>query len=159
MSSHPQLESIARTIIDGNKYVTLATADANGQPWASPVYYTPDGYGELYWASSPDSVHSRNVAERAEVGMVVFDSQVPIGGAEAVYMAAHVALVAGHDLERCAALYGSRFAELRVFAPDELRPPAPLRLYRATVTEHSVLVRGSDPVFGRGVDTRVVVTL
>ena len=159
MSSHPQLESIARSVIDGNKYVTLATADATGKPWASPVYYTPDGYGELYWASSPDSVHSRNVAARAEVAMVVFDSQVPIGGAEAVYMAAHVALVAEHDLERCAALYCSRFAELREFTPDELRPPALLRLYRATVTEHSVLVRGSDPVFGRGVDTRIVVTL
>ncbi len=159
MSSHPQLESIARTIIDDNKYVTLATADATGKPWASPVYYTPDGYGELYWVSSPESVHSRNIAERAEVGMVVFDSQVPIGGAEAVYMAAHVELVAEHDLERCAVLYGSRFPELRVFTMDELRPPALLRLYRATVTEHSVLVRGSDPVFGRGVDTRIVVTL
>lgn len=55
--------------------------------------------------------------------------------------------------------YVSRFAELRAFAPDELRGPAPLRLYRATIAEHSVLVRGSDPVFGQGVDTRIVVML
>jgi hypothetical protein len=63
------------------------------------------------------------------------------------------------SLERCAATYGSRFPELRVFRPDELQAPAELRLYRAKVVEHSVLVRGGDPEFGRGVDTRFVVSL
>lgn len=159
MTSPPELESIARTVIDDNKYVTLATADRAGRPWASPVYYTPDGYRAFYWASSPDSVHSRNIAERPSVSMVVFDSRVPIGGAEAVYMTASAEIVGDHELERCAALYASRFAELRTFTPEELRDPAPLRLYRATITEHSVLVRGSDPVFGQGIDARIVVTL
>jgi hypothetical protein len=63
------LERIARTVIDANNYMTLATADDAGRPWASPV-----------------------------------------------------------------------------------------RLYRAKVSEHSVLVEGGDPEFGRGVDTRLVVT-
>jgi hypothetical protein len=158
-SSHPKLERIARAVIEANKYMTLATADAAGRPWASPVYYTPEGHDVFYWVSSPDSVHSRNLAQRPELSIVIFDSQAPIGAAEAVYMVARADIVPDHELERCAATYGSRFPELRVFQPNELRGPAELRLYRANVAEHSVLVRGSDPEFGRGVDTRFVVSL
>jgi hypothetical protein len=33
------------------------------------------------------------------------------------------------------------------------------RLYRATVTEHSVLIRGGDPDHGRGADSRMTVFL
>jgi nitroimidazol reductase NimA-like FMN-containing flavoprotein (pyridoxamine 5'-phosphate oxidase superfamily) len=159
MSSHPKLERIARAVIDANKYMTLATADAAGRPWASPVYYTPDGYDVFYWASAPDARHSSNLAQRPDLSVVIFDSTVPIGGAEAVYMVARAEVVPDEELERCAELYGSRFPELRRFGPDELRAPAALRLYRATVTEHSVLVGGSDPELGRGVDTRLTVTL
>lgn len=158
-SSHPKLERIARAVIEDNKYMTLATADDAGRPWASPVYYTPEGHDLFYWVSSPDAVHSRNLAQRPELSIVIFDSQAQIGAAEAVYMVAGADIVPDDELERCAATYGSRFPELRVFRPDELRAPAELRLYRAKVVEHSVLVRGGDPDFGRGVDTRFVVSL
>lgn len=158
-SSHPKLERIARAVIEDNKYMTLATADDAGRPWASPVYYTPEGHDVFYWVSSPDAVHSRNLAQRPELSIVIFDSQAQIGAAEAVYMVAGADIVPDDELERCAATYGSRYPELRVFRPDELQAPAELRLYRAKVVEHSVLVRGGDPEFGRGVDTRFVVSL
>lgn len=47
------LGSVARTIIDSNLYMTLATADGAGTPWASPVYYAVAGYTEFFWVSSP----------------------------------------------------------------------------------------------------------
>ncbi|TMR32247.1 pyridoxamine 5'-phosphate oxidase family protein [Nonomuraea zeae] len=53
----------------------------------------------------------------------------------------------------------ARFPEQQDFPVDELRPPGPLRLYRARVTEHSVHIRGSDPVHGKGIDSRLVVSL
>jgi hypothetical protein len=31
--------AIARETIDASLYMTLATADHEGRPWASPVYY------------------------------------------------------------------------------------------------------------------------
>ena len=158
-SSLARLEQMARGLIEANKYMTLATADDAGRPWASPVYYTPEGYDVFYWASATDSVHSRNLAQRPELSIVIFDSRAQIGAAEAVYMVARADIVTDDELERCAQIYGSRFPELHVFRPDELQGPAPLRLYRARVAEHSVLVRGGDPEFGRGVDTRLTVTL
>jgi predicted pyridoxine 5'-phosphate oxidase superfamily flavin-nucleotide-binding protein len=32
-------DDIARTILDAGIYVVLATADADGVPWASPVWF------------------------------------------------------------------------------------------------------------------------
>ncbi|MPZ62305.1 MAG: pyridoxamine 5'-phosphate oxidase family protein [Propionibacteriales bacterium] len=156
---HPELEALAKKVIDENKYMVLGTAGQDGRPWVSPVYYTPDGYTDFYWVSSPDSLHSRNIAQRPEISIVVFNSQVPIGGAQAVYMSAVAGPVPEDELERRTAFYSGRFPELREFPPEDLRPPALFRLYRATATEHSVLIRGSDPTYGRGVDSRMTVTL
>jgi nitroimidazol reductase NimA-like FMN-containing flavoprotein (pyridoxamine 5'-phosphate oxidase superfamily) len=81
-------QDTARRIIDTNHYLTLATADRDGRPWASPVYYTPDSGSDFYWVSRPDSRHSRNLAGRPQVGIVIYDSQVPLFAAEAVYLTA-----------------------------------------------------------------------
>jgi len=149
-----RLASLARGIIDANKYMTLATVGTDGSPWATPVFFTPDGYRDLYWVSSPTARHSRNIFERASVAIVVFDSQVPIGGASAVYMRARAAEVPDGEIEASADRYASRFPDLKYFTPAELRAPAPYRLFRAEVAEHSVLIRGGDPEFGTGVDSR-----
>jgi nitroimidazol reductase NimA-like FMN-containing flavoprotein (pyridoxamine 5'-phosphate oxidase superfamily) len=149
----------ARAIVDENRYLTLGTADQDGTPWATPVFFTPDGYSDFYWVSSPDARHSRNVAARPEVAMVVFDSTVAVGSAEAVYLSGVAAQVPDDELERCARLFSARLPELKGFPPDELRPPELFRLYRARVTEHSVLVRGSDPELGTGVDSRIILDL
>src|SRR5437870_5330397 len=34
-------------------HVTLATADADGVPWATPVWYAPESYTRLVWISRP----------------------------------------------------------------------------------------------------------
>jgi hypothetical protein len=39
-----------------------------------------------------------------------------------------------------------------------VQPPSLFRLYRATVSEHSVLIPGRDPELGTGVDRREQVT-
>jgi nitroimidazol reductase NimA-like FMN-containing flavoprotein (pyridoxamine 5'-phosphate oxidase superfamily) len=160
MTPGADLIAMARTVIDANRYMTVATADEDGRPWVSPVYFTPIRYRDLYWVSSPNARHSRNLDRRPDVSIVVFDSQAPIGSAEAVYMSARAAQVADEELaDRCADAFPARFAGVRGFSPEQLQPPAPVRLYRASVTEHSVLIRGSDPVHGRGVDSRMAVDL
>ena len=45
--------AVARAIIDGSWYMVLGTADADGRPWVTPVYYAPSGYTELYWVGPP----------------------------------------------------------------------------------------------------------
>jgi nitroimidazol reductase NimA-like FMN-containing flavoprotein (pyridoxamine 5'-phosphate oxidase superfamily) len=135
------LDAVARGIIDDNRYMALGTADETGRPWVSPVYYAPDGYRTLYWVSSPERRHSRNVAVRPEVSIVVFNSQVAIGEGQAVYMAARAAELTGEELERGIETFSavSQRHGAKAWTIEDVRPPAALRLYRATVSEHWVL--------------------
>ena len=80
--------TVAHGIMDANLYMVLATADATGRPWATPVYFAHSGYEEFFWVSSPEATHSRNIAARPEVSIVIFDSQVPVGSGQGVYVAA-----------------------------------------------------------------------
>ncbi|HEX2359192.1 MAG TPA: pyridoxamine 5'-phosphate oxidase family protein [Solirubrobacterales bacterium] len=62
---------MARRIIDANRYMTVATANRSGRPWASPVYYAAVGYTQFLWVSDRDARHSRNLADRPELGIVI----------------------------------------------------------------------------------------
>jgi hypothetical protein len=150
----------ARELIDTNRYMALGTVDPDGRPRVSPVYYAPDGYSAVYWISSPKAHHSVNIADRPDVSMAIFDSGAAIGAARAVYLKATAERVPDDELEQCVDVAcRARFPEQSVFPIEELRAPAELRLYRAHVVEHSIHVRGSDPDYGRGVDSRMTVTL
>src|SRR5262245_6387616 len=69
-----------------SRYMTLATADERGTPWASPVWFARAGETTFRWVSDPDARHSRNIAARPEVALVVFDSNVDPGNAAALYV-------------------------------------------------------------------------
>lgn len=139
--SHPgDLAAVARAILDDNLYLTLGTADQDGRPWVSPVFYAHAGYAEFYWISSPDATHSRNLARRPEVSIVVFDSRVPAYSGQAVYMSAVAEELTGPGLDRGLEVYpGPPERGASTVTLDQVSPPARYRLYRATVSEHSVL--------------------
>ena len=147
------LAAVAREIIDANRYMVLGTADEGGRPWVSPVWFAHDGYGELFWVSSPDATHSRNLASRPELGIVVFDSQVPIGSGQGVYMSAVADVVTGAELERGLDVFSERSVAQggRRWTLEDVGDR--YRLYRATVSAHWVL----DP--DRSPDQRVPVDL
>jgi nitroimidazol reductase NimA-like FMN-containing flavoprotein (pyridoxamine 5'-phosphate oxidase superfamily) len=144
-------------VLDANLYMTLATADADGVPWATPVYYSASQEREFYWVSSPNARHSRNIAVRPEIGIAIFDSQVQVGRAEAVYVSALASQVPDADLDAAAEIFNSRRPDLEPFTRPELTGDSIFRLYRATAVEHSVLVRGN--ASNTGVDSRAVVEL
>lgn len=109
--------------------------------------------------SSPQTRHSRNLAQRSDVSIAIFDSHAVVGKAEAVYLTATAVQVPDEELESSVAIYNSRLPELKRFEPQELVAPGLFRLYRATATEHSVLIRGSDPEYGKGADSRLTITI
>jgi hypothetical protein len=141
MTGEADLATIGRAIVDESLYMTLATADAAGLPWPTPVYFAPAGYRELIWVSRPEARHSQNIAVRADVGIVVFDSRAPISTGQAVYMSAMAELVPPADLDRCLDVF-SRSNQDRggsSWVPDDVGPPRHLRLYRAIASEQWVL--------------------
>ena len=90
------------------------------------------------------------------MSIVIFDSQVAVGSARAVYMSASAEELSGAELERDVALFdtaGQAQGLTRRWALEDMLAPAPFRLYRATVSQHWVLDPHSSP------DDRDVVTL
>jgi len=154
MGTHPDFDDAARRVIDGNLYMTLATLEPDGSPRLSPVYFTPARYTDLYWVSSPDAHHSRNVRERPGVEIVIFDSSVAVGHAEAVYISARAREIPREELhEVIDEAFGERGGARR-FAPEELHGDGDLRLYVTSATSWDVLVRGGHPEHGSGIDRR-----
>jgi nitroimidazol reductase NimA-like FMN-containing flavoprotein (pyridoxamine 5'-phosphate oxidase superfamily) len=136
----------ARGIVDASRYLVLATADAQGRPWSTPVYFAHVRCREFFWVSSPEAVHSRNIAVRPEVGIVVFDSSVEIGTGQGVYVSAVAAeIVEGAEealevFSRRSLLHGGR-----VWTLDDVRGDSGMRLYRAVAGAHSMLAKDGRP--------------
>jgi hypothetical protein len=131
----------ARAMIDSNPYMTLATADESGRPWASPVWFAPVTYQELLWVSDPDARHSRNIAARPQLGIVIFDSRQPMGTGDGVYTSAMADRPTGDDLDRALEAFTRRSLGQggREWTRADVEGPARLRLYRATASEQFVL--------------------
>ena len=161
MTSTSELADLARRVIDANRYMALGTADASGHPWVTPVWFASQDYLRFHWVSSPAARHSRNLEARREVAIAIFDSTVPVGAAQAVYMAGTAEELRGAELERGIEVFGRlSVADVgRGWGKDDVQPPSPFRLYRATVSEHYVLIAGRDPERGTGVDRRERVEL
>lgn len=137
-----------RDIIEANLYLVLATADAAGRPWSSPVYFAHIGFTEFFWVSSPGVTHSQNIAVRPNVGMAVFDSHAPIRKGQGVYMSAVAELVEDDDeTARGIEVFSRRSVSHGggEWTPEDVRPGAGLRLYRATADAHSILARDGQP--------------
>lgn len=90
----------ARAPLDTNRNLVLGTVDAMGRPWTSPVHFAATGERELYWVSATDAQHSRNLAGRPQVSIVVFDSTVAPYHGRAVYAAGEAQELSGDELER-----------------------------------------------------------
>jgi nitroimidazol reductase NimA-like FMN-containing flavoprotein (pyridoxamine 5'-phosphate oxidase superfamily) len=156
----PTPEDIARRVINDNCFMVLGTVQADGSPRVSPVYYDHIGYGRYYWVSSPHAQHSMNIAAHPRVEFVIFNSRATPGTTSAVYLGGLAGEVPSDELALACAEAFARVREgARAFTPDELCGAAELRLYRVDVDQAEIHVRGSDPVRGKGVDTRLEVNL
>jgi hypothetical protein len=126
-------------IVRAGTYMTLATADENGLPWASPVWFATADFREYFWASSPEARHSRNLAARPELAISIFDSGQAPGTGQGVYVAAVGALVSESELDHGLAVYSAHDDSLPAWTRADVLPPAKHRLYRAIATELFVL--------------------
>jgi nitroimidazol reductase NimA-like FMN-containing flavoprotein (pyridoxamine 5'-phosphate oxidase superfamily) len=133
---------IAREIFAAERYVVLATADADGVPWSSPVWFATEDRRALFWVSQPEAQHSLNIADRPQIALVVFDSTAEPGHGQAVYMTATAEqLVDPAAVEQGLAVFSGEAARqgLGDWGVDRVSSPARLRLYRASVHEHWIL--------------------
>jgi hypothetical protein len=154
----------ARELLDANRYLTISTVDADGAPWASPVYFAAADEREFYWVSAIDARHSRNLAARPQVSIVVFDSSVLPYHGRALYATGTARELAGADLDRGLAVYPGPSARDAVPVDRaDVTEPEVYRLYGMTATDVWVLCprepRQPCPLHGLSKDHRAAVPL
>lgn len=142
-------------VLVANRYLVLGTADADGAPWATPVFFAPLGDDHVCWVSSPHSRHSRNIAARSAIAITVFDSTVAVGSAEAAYFDAVAAPVPTQNTASALDALNSRVPSGKELGPEDLEPIGPLVVYAAELQRRYVLVRGGSPHSTHAFDTTV----
>jgi hypothetical protein len=154
MTRHDDNGAIARAIIGSGLYMVLGTGDEAGTPWVSPVWYAHEGYTTFFWVSSPEAKHSRNVAVRPDISIVIFDSGAPIYAGQAVYMSALAEELTGEGADSAIEVF-SRRSQLHgagAWTLADVRPPAELLLYGGIASGQWILEPGAPS------DRRVPVT-
>jgi nitroimidazol reductase NimA-like FMN-containing flavoprotein (pyridoxamine 5'-phosphate oxidase superfamily) len=134
------LAAHAHALLDTNRYLTLATADAAGRPWSTPVYFAPAPGWRFYWMSETDARHSRNLVAQPHVGLVVFDSTVTPHHGRAVYAAGPARELADDEVDEALKAYpGPSRRGVPPMTRDDVTGSSPYRLYQATADELWVL--------------------
>jgi len=138
---------IARGIVEKSLYMVLATADQDGRPWSTPVYFAHVDCREFIWVSSPQAAHSHNIAVRPEVGIAVFDSSAPIGTGQGAYMSAVAAPVDASEIEGAIDVFSRRSVRHGglVWTPADVGEASGLTLYRAIADAHWILAKDGTP--------------
>ena len=136
----------ALDLLRDNTYVVLATADGDGNPWATPVWFAPDGLDRLYWVSWPGSRHSQLIEQRRAVALTVFDSTVVPHQGAAFYATATARQVPDADLDQGLRTFNRRSLAqgLSEFGRQDVTGQARLRLYVAEFIETWVLDQDAD---------------
>lgn len=140
-------------MIDANQYLTLATSDASGRPWATTVWYTAWERSrtaerlavEFIWLSRPDAQHSRNLLQRPEVGISIFDSSQPAGTGDGLQFAARAQVVPSEIVDEAVAAFSvaSLAAGGGPWTRAQVEEPAVPRLYLARTESAYVLGNGT----------------
>lgn len=145
----------AAEIIRQVQYATLATVTPEGTPWNSPVKHEYDSDLNIFWFSDKEGQHSKNVRANGKVFIVIYDSTVPEGEGEGVYIQAEVTEL--NDPDEIS--YARRIKKgPDKDSPDDFMGDAIRRVYKAT--PQSVWMNDSDEKEGIFIrDYRVVIDL
>ena len=150
----------AKEIIQKTIYITIATVDDKGQPWNSPVYSAFDEKYNFYWNSWKENQHSKNIAVNPKIFLVIYDSTVPEGTGEGVYIQAKAQILTNEkEIERARALLEKR----KTKPSDKLRSSKeflgnyPRRVYKAV--PEKVWMNGEGDIDGNYIDIRTEIDL
>ena len=135
--------AVVDRVLAAKRYLVLGTADQAGKPWVSPVFFARLGHDRVCWVSSPESRHSRNIADRAAIAITVFDSTVEVGQRRRPTSTPKRASDSGKKETLVQAL-NARLPRGKLLSLEDVQPRGPLVIYRADLLHRFVLVRGGN---------------
>ena len=151
------LNSKAKKIIEKILYITIATVSKDGQPWNSPVYSAFDKNYNFYWASDKNGQHSKNITENENIFIVIYDSTVPEGTGEGVYVKAKAySLEDEKEIQHALEYLDGRVGK-KPHDPNGFLGDMPRRVYKAV--PEKFWVNDDGDINGNYIDIRIEVNL
>lgn len=125
------LSKRAKEIIHDIDYITIASVTKDGLPWNSPVFSAFDDDYNFYWGTNKDSQKARNIESNPNVFLVIYDSTVPAGEGEGVYIqATSTQLTDPQEIADAHRLLQGR-RPVPYWKLEQVQGDAPVRLYKA----------------------------
>lgn len=144
----------AKELVKTVHHAAMATVNEDGSPHNTPFFYVIDESREhIYWSSSPDSLHSRNLARTGTAFIVIYEPNV--GGG--LYLQADNAHeLTGSELERGLEVINATRSQgdKPPIGPEIYTGKSPQRMYRVTITHYSVNVSEKNAAGDTVRDTR-----
>lgn len=143
------------TIIDVIPYLSIATVCDDGTPWNTAVYAAFDDDLNFYWKSWVENIHSRNVIARPDVFIIIYDSRVPAGEGEGVFIKAQARALMEEDaseIEKACGVYALRTGGESSGGYTKFLHGQPRRIFKATPTQ--MWMNDGDTKNGDYVDVR-----
>lgn len=159
------LEKELVDILFSESYAALATVDADGATWSTPLVFTLNEAREVIWASASESLHSMNLGSSTLVGASIYDSGQPQNSPQGVYLQGTALEVPVGELDQAVAdFYRWRYPDPAMFAErarpaSEFQWDSPRRLYRLSSVRYWGISRDGHPEHGNLVDYRVEVDI
>jgi nitroimidazol reductase NimA-like FMN-containing flavoprotein (pyridoxamine 5'-phosphate oxidase superfamily) len=150
----------AKEIIKKIFYITIATVSKDGQPWNTPVYSAYDENYNFFWASDQNGQHSKNIKENNQVFIVIYDSTVPEGTGEGVYIQAKAyELIDEKEIAHALKYFDGRVNKQKnpTTRAAQFMGEKPRRVYKAI--SEKVWMNGDGDINGEYIDIRIEVDL
>lgn len=148
----------AAQLIHSIHYLTLATADENGNPWCSPLNVGYDERLTFYWKSPLDCQHSQNIRSNSRVFFVLFDSRVPVDTGFGIYFNGRAYQLDDDesDIQRGSDLIAKRVERIGSEAKRFIGE-SPRRVYKAIPEE--IWFNSVQMIAGQNIDGRVKIDI
>ena len=143
----------ASEIITRIDYVTIASVNSDGLPWNSPVYSAFDKDCNFYWGTHVDSQKAQNIRNNKNVFLVIYDSTVPPGTGEGVYVQAEARQLSDPDEIQHAYDVLKNRRPTPFWNPAAFSEKGPVRLFKAE--PQKIWMNDGAQKNGHYIDTRI----
>lgn len=151
------LSKRAKEIIEKIDYITIASVTPEGMPWNSPVYSAFDDDYNFYWGTHIDSQKAKNIQNNENVFLVIYDSTVPPGTGEGVYVQAKSRQLSEPDEIQHAYETLRNRRPTHFWEPEAFSEEGPIRLFIAE--PQKAWMNDEDNKKGHYIDTRTEIQL
>ncbi|WP_461534908.1 pyridoxamine 5'-phosphate oxidase family protein [Spongorhabdus nitratireducens] len=117
-------------LLETNHYCVLATANSEGEPWNTPLFYAFDHNWQLYWISSTDCHHSRLLAENPKASAVIYEPPGVSHETSALYLSGTAAICEGAEIEQALEFYLQRTGLGISRNADDYQGDSPCRFWK-----------------------------